>query len=821
MRRKIVFLPYDFDTALGINNEGTLSFDPFLTDTDHQESGADVYNGQDSVLWNNVREAFGPELKTMYQSLRTNSEHPFNYAKVRQMFVDHQSQWCEAVFNEDSQVKYLDPYIEDGDATYLPMAQGAKSSQRDGWLEKRFAFRDSFFEAGDALTEVIQLRGYAKSNIVLTSVLPLFLRVRYGSADVKVRAEANTPYTMTCPLDNVNDTEIYVYSANWISSIGDISGFMPGLVDFSKALRITQLLIGSNASGYSNGNLTALTAGNNSLLEYLDVRNCPNLIQAVDLSGCTGLKTAYFEGTRVAGVSFANGGILETVHLPNSIANLTLMNQTKISDFQVVYDSQTEIQYENLSTLRIENCPTINIKPILLATPITSRVRLIGFYWEAEDADEIETLLSKLDDMRGLDENGNNVETAQVSGTIHTDSLTGAQIADYNSRYPHLVVVADHTESTLTYMSTDNTTVYSTETVYDGGNGTLTNNLTKASTAQYSYTANGWSLTPNGETDANALVGVTADRTVYPAFTATVRTYTATFVKASDDGGGTLYTQSNIPYGTTPTYGGSTPTTTKGDATTYPFEGWTPALSGITGNTTYTAVFGSPIEDVEIDDDFETMCTKMRNGTSNYKVGNYFYMDMGSAGIIKMRIVGKSKDVLADDTGNADYTFISDTLLNFSSSWNPSYTSGTIGTGTIGGWENSLLRTYYKNTYKSLIPASLKALIVEVKKYTKIHDTSEQIVYNAETVEDIWAPSLRELGSTNAETEGPTYIDIYPDVSSRIKKTVNGSTEEYWTRSAATVRNPYRVTNTGSVSGASASSSRWVTLGFCVNRINY
>ena len=32
MRRKIVFLPYDFDTAIGINNEGTLEFSYNLED---------------------------------------------------------------------------------------------------------------------------------------------------------------------------------------------------------------------------------------------------------------------------------------------------------------------------------------------------------------------------------------------------------------------------------------------------------------------------------------------------------------------------------------------------------------------------------------------------------------------------------------------------------------------------------------------------------------------------------------------------------------------------------------------------------------------
>lgn len=61
---------YDADTALGINNEGALVFGYELEDTDHLASGADIFNGQQSVFWVNLRLAFADELKTMYQELR-------------------------------------------------------------------------------------------------------------------------------------------------------------------------------------------------------------------------------------------------------------------------------------------------------------------------------------------------------------------------------------------------------------------------------------------------------------------------------------------------------------------------------------------------------------------------------------------------------------------------------------------------------------------------------------------------------------------------------------------------------------------------------
>ena len=145
IRKKVVFLPYDFDTAIGINNEGSLVFSYNLEDTDQTQGGADVFNGQESVLWKNVRAAFAKELAAMYRTLR--STGALSYAKVEQMFEEHQEKWGEAVFNEDAYFKYLKPLIEDGDGAYLSMLQGSKAEQRKWWLYNRFRYIDSKYNA--------------------------------------------------------------------------------------------------------------------------------------------------------------------------------------------------------------------------------------------------------------------------------------------------------------------------------------------------------------------------------------------------------------------------------------------------------------------------------------------------------------------------------------------------------------------------------------------------------------------------------------------------------------------------------------------------
>lgn len=568
-------LPYDFDTAIGINNEGALVFSYNLEDIDHTESGADIYNGQQSVLWINVRAAFFEDIKAMYQKLRSNGI--LSFAVTEQRFEEHQAKWPEAVFNEDAYFKYLQPLVEQNTASYLTMLQGSKAEQRKWWLYNRFRYLDSKYNAGDALTDVVTLRGYAKDDITVTPYADIYATVKYGSYLVQQRANRNVAYTLACPLSNVNDTEIYIYSASQLQSIGDLSGLMVGYADFSMATRLQSLKVGDAADSYSNGNLTELYLGNNTLLRTLDVRNCPNLKQAVDVSGCTNIEHLYFEGTAVTGVQLPNGGILKTLHLPDTITNLTIRNQTGITDFVIG-------GYDNISTLRLDNVSEVfDLWEILHSIPVGARVRVTGLKRSFEDAAGILAFYNLLDTMRGLDENGNNTDKAQISGIFTIDTLTGNDLAEMQERYPNIKIQYNHFTAQVNFYDDSGSTLLKTVTVYDGGDTAYgSSNPTKASTAQYSYSFTGWSLTAGGAANASALKAVVSDRNVYAAFTSTVRKYTVRFYN-----GTTLaQTVSEVPYGSNASYTGDTPAKTDVEKPEdYEFTGWNPSPNGITGNT--------------------------------------------------------------------------------------------------------------------------------------------------------------------------------------------------------------------------------------------
>lgn len=101
---------------------------------------------------------------------------------------------------------------------------------------------------------------------------------------------------------------------------------------------------------------------------------------------------------------------------------------------------------------------------------------------------------------------------------------------------------------------------------------------TREATAEYTYTFAGW----------DPEVGPISEDTIYTAtYTATVNEYTVTWV---DWDGNTLDTDT-LEYGALPRYEWATPTKTATAEYTYTFSGWSPEITPVTWNVTYTAQF--------------------------------------------------------------------------------------------------------------------------------------------------------------------------------------------------------------------------------------
>ena len=200
--------------------------------------------------------------------------------------------------------------------------------------------------------------------------------------------------------------------------------------------KLVELVIGSGAEGYQNTNMEVLSVGANNLLRKLDIRNCPNLKQAIDLALCTNIREIWAEGTGTSAVVLPEGGNLTLLHLPNTITNLTVRNQTELTDAGLVLAG-----VQNLSTIRWENTNKANVLSIIdrcfaLDSMKLERVRLIGVDWNISTLD----IIAKLIKLKGLDENGNNTDKAIVSGKCYVSVASQAQLAKINAAFPELTI---------------------------------------------------------------------------------------------------------------------------------------------------------------------------------------------------------------------------------------------------------------------------------------------------------------------------------------------------------------------------------------------
>jgi hypothetical protein len=435
-----MMLFYDADSSLGTDNKGNLAFDYYLEDIDYTDAGEPVYNGQNSVLWKNIRAGFYDKVTDEYKRLRTTIREDgtgrplISYDVVNDKFENHQSIWSEAIYNEDGYRKCIEPLVLNGDTTYLGMLKGKKEQHRKWWLYNRFRYLDSKYVTGSSMDTRILIRAHAKGNVTLTAYVNMYGHVYYNAEMVEHRMFRGQPYEFEWAASGAEDTVIGINDADMLTSLGDLSPIMVETIDISPATHLTYLKVGDAAEGYTNANLNALTLGNNTLMRLIDARNCINLAGAVNAAGCTGLEEAYFDNTAITGLTLPNGAAIKKLHLPSTITNLTLMNCTALTEFVLP-------SYANISTLRLENVPSIvPVNDILAAVVANSRVRIIGFEETFDNGAELIAFYDRLDMMRGIDENGNNVDTVQISGTVRVDAITQSQLKKLEGRYSSIIL---------------------------------------------------------------------------------------------------------------------------------------------------------------------------------------------------------------------------------------------------------------------------------------------------------------------------------------------------------------------------------------------
>ena len=581
MAKKFVQMGYDFDTALGNNNEGEyITRRPGLEDTDIlgvKDNGDPdyVFNGQESVLHNNERDAFFSDICSLAQDIY--NDNNFTADEVNRRMDAFQEAFPERMYNRDADYKY----VQEKD---LRRAHGSKQTSRTKWLADQFEYKYGQYKCGDANKVQAHFRAYSAGTLTITRLKDGYINILYASTPARTRATRNVAYPMTVTLGNLNDAEVGLYQVRYIKAIEGMPDMYPGDVDLDNCVSLEEIILGKTNGTYTNTYMTTTNFNGCRRAKKIVLNGCTNAVGTLEVPDLYRLEHIDVRRTGITGVNVMQNGPLKVLYASNSLNTLKLIGLHSLETLSIPAPA-------NITSLWVDDCDFDVVDALNYVKVMTtgSRLRLIGLELEATTANDIQDIYDDFNRMTGIDHNGAYVNSPKecVSGTVHLDNATGNEIAALEAQFPYMTVTADHVTSFCYYHATSGEPV--SVRVIDGGDATYTGSTpTKAQDAQYTYSFIGWSTVENSLTvEANCENHIVADRHLYPVFSRTVRQYTYRFV---NDGGATIKS-ATVDYGTA-IVAPSTPTS-QVDSTMI-FKEWSPAVPATcTGNVTFTAVYKS------------------------------------------------------------------------------------------------------------------------------------------------------------------------------------------------------------------------------------
>ena len=181
------------------------------------------------------------------------------------------------------------------------------------------------------------------------------------------------------------------------------------------------------------------------------------------------------------------------------------------------------------------------------------------------------------------------------------------------------------------------------------------------------------------------------------------------------------------------------------------------AVEGAPWGATNATIHYGEDTGVEITDTWEQVISATQDGTyaTKYHLHDYKTIDMGAEGTITYEIVGIDKDV-KENGDVVPLTFLAKQALATKHRMNPDYSAGTSGTGCLGGYPASEMKTYLDTTIKALLPEVVRTNLTPVVKQSIGFTASGEVFTEMSSVETIWIPSTREIFGIY-ESTGPVY----------------------------------------------------------------
>ena len=106
----------------------------------------------------------------------------------------------------------------------------------------------------------------------------------------------------------------------------------------------------STVTVHIRSEITGLGIGDATSLQELVLSNIETLVGVVNLSSCINLKELYADGTGITSIVLSEGGPLNTIYLPQTLRNLTLIDKKDLEELSLESS-------ESLVTIDVEGCP--------------------------------------------------------------------------------------------------------------------------------------------------------------------------------------------------------------------------------------------------------------------------------------------------------------------------------------------------------------------------------------------------------------------------------------------------------------------------------
>lgn len=358
------YIHYDNDTVHGLINTGRLKVKPTDNRQSVDESGAYLFAGHDSRLWNMLEadEEFMSIVQKMDNALYSAGISYINVIKV--LDEEQADKWVERVYNQDAQYKYIGPYAEKG-INNLFMLQGKRDLHRKWWLAKRFSIYDAQFITGPYKSQAIEFKCIngttSGQSFTITSGYPI--NYGYGVNDepreTGVFLNIGESHTFTTNENlNVGDP-VRIYGAANIKSL-DLSSVMSRIAiisidkvyDDNLGTCLTDLILGGSGTNNAVDSISGLKQAKR--LERINVRGFKKLT-SLDLSEHPYIKEVDTSKSGIVSILLTKGSPISKLSLPETVTNLTLDQFPQLTYSNIIFDN-----IRTIKNINVKDCPLVS-----------------------------------------------------------------------------------------------------------------------------------------------------------------------------------------------------------------------------------------------------------------------------------------------------------------------------------------------------------------------------------------------------------------------------------------------------------------------------